>query len=99
MKPDKISIYTCPICGASFVDAGPARRCTGLHLDSRDLRIHHGVIQIPGTKHSHHPGDPYPAAISIYSDKSEGMVTYVRVESMIQVKAKTRRPNTPMLGK
>ena len=86
-KPKRIEVFACHICGAVFVDIGLAKNCIRQHLDAKELRIHHGVIHIPGTdKLSHKENDPYPAYIEVYSDRTEKKATYVRVNTVSQIK-------------
>jgi len=99
MKPKELSIFTCPICGATYTERAHANRCIKVHLDATDLKIHHTVLHIPTTKYSHHLEDPYPAAIQIYSDKTDGLVTYIRADSISSLRPKARNPRAPMWGK
>jgi len=97
-KPKKLEVFSCHICGAVFVEPSPARNCIRQHIDARDLRIHHGVVCIPGTdKLSHKENDPYPAYIEVYSDRSDKRVFYARVEAISPVKKHGK--NTPIWGK
>lgn len=98
MKPNELSVFTCPICGATYIERAHANGCIRIHLDAKDLKIHHTIINIPTTKYTHRTGDPYPAAIQIYSDKTEGFVTYIRADSITSLKPKARNPKAPILG-
>jgi len=100
MKPQKIEVFTCGICGATYTTEGPAKNCIRSHLDPRELIIKHEVLKIPGSTYSHETHDRFPAIISVYANNTDNPALYARIDSLTDVKNKRqRKPGAPMWGR